>query len=86
MSFMKPTCIHADELNTTTSKSVHSLQGKTAGVRLIKFFRSKWALLPDCFERRNVFNSRCNALIVVDGVPINNSTASGGGGVGKDGR
>ncbi|MBL0259534.1 MAG: SusC/RagA family TonB-linked outer membrane protein [Saprospiraceae bacterium] len=78
--------VSSDELNTTTSKSVlNSLQGKTAGVKINQASGATGASTRIVLRGETSLTQGNNALIVVDGVPINNSTASGGGGVGKDG-
>ncbi|MBK8955885.1 MAG: SusC/RagA family TonB-linked outer membrane protein [Saprospiraceae bacterium] len=78
--------INSDELNSTASKSVlNALQGKVAGVKIGQASGAVGASTRVVLRGETSLTQGNNALIVVDGVPVNNSSASGGGGTGKDG-
>lgn len=78
--------VNAEELNSVTNKSVLSaLQGKTAGVKISNASGQTGASTRIVLRGETSLTQGNNALIVVDGVPLNNDAAFGGGGTGKDG-
>lgn len=78
--------VSSDELNSVTNKSVlNALQGKVAGVKIGSASGAVGASTRIVLRGETSLTQGNNALIVVDGVPVNNSSASGGGGTGKAG-
>lgn len=78
--------VSSDDLNAVTNKSVlNALQGKVAGVKIGAASGAVGASTRVVLRGETSLTQGNNALIVVDGVPINNSAASGGGGTGKAG-
>lgn len=78
--------VHSEDLNAVTNRSVlNSLQGKVAGVKIGSSSGAVGASTRVVLRGETSLTQGNNALIVVDGVPIDNSTASGGGGTGKAG-
>ncbi len=76
--------VNSEELNTVTNKSVlNALQGKVAGVKIGSASGAVGASTRVVLRGETSLTQGNNALIVVDGVPVNNSNASGGGGTGK---
>lgn len=78
--------VQSSELNSVTNRSVlNALQGKVAGVKIQSASGAVGASTRIVLRGETSLTQGNNALIVVDGVPINNSAASGGGGTGKGG-
>lgn len=78
--------VKSEDLNAVTNKSVlNALQGKTAGVKIGAASGQAGASTRIVLRGETSLTQGNNALIVVDGVPMNNSTSSAGGGTGKDG-
>ncbi|MBK8245238.1 MAG: SusC/RagA family TonB-linked outer membrane protein [Saprospiraceae bacterium] len=76
--------VNNEELNTVTNKSVlNALQGKTAGVKINQGSGQTGSSTRIVLRGETSLTQGNNALIVVDGVPINNNSSSGGGGTGK---
>jgi TonB-linked SusC/RagA family outer membrane protein len=76
--------VSSEELNTVTNKSVlNALQGKVAGVKIGSASGAVGASTRIVLRGETSLTQGNNALIVVDGVPVNNSNADGGGGTGK---
>jgi TonB-linked SusC/RagA family outer membrane protein len=75
-----------EDLNSVTNRSVlNALQGKVAGVKIGSASGAVGASTRVVLRGETSLTQGNNALIVVDGVPVNNSSASGGGGTGKTG-
>ena len=78
--------VNSDDLNAVTNKSVlNALQGKVAGVKIGSASGAVGASTRVVLRGETSLTQGNNALIVVDGVPVNNTSASGGGGTGKAG-
>lgn len=78
--------VNSEDLNAVTNRSVlNSLQGKVAGVKIGSSSGAVGASTRVVLRGETSLTQGNNALIVIDGVPVNNSTASGGGGTGKGG-
>ncbi|MEO6760429.1 MAG: SusC/RagA family TonB-linked outer membrane protein [Saprospiraceae bacterium] len=78
--------VNSADLNSVTNKSVlNALQGKVAGVKINSASGAVGASTRIVLRGETSLTQGNNALIVVDGVPVNNSAASGGGGTGKGG-
>ena len=78
--------VKSEDLNTTASRStLNALQGKMAGIKIGQSSGAVGASTRVVLRGETSLTQGNNALIVVDGVPINNSNTSGGGGTGKDG-
>ncbi len=78
--------ISSEDLNTVTNKSVlNALQGKVAGVKIGSSSGAVGASTRIVLRGETSLTQGNNALIVVDGVPVNNSNSAGGGGVGPNG-
>jgi TonB-linked SusC/RagA family outer membrane protein len=78
--------VNSDDLNAVANKSVlNALQGKVAGVKIGSASGAVGASTRVVLRGETSLTQGNNALIVVDGVPVNNSSSSGGGGTGKDG-
>ncbi len=78
--------VNSSDLNSVTNKSVlNALQGKVAGVKINSASGAVGASTRIVLRGETSLTQGNNALIVVDGVPVNNSAASGGGGTGKAG-
>lgn len=78
--------VRNEELNQVTNKSaLNALQGKVAGVKIQQASGALGASTRVVLRGETSLTQGNNALIVVDGVPLNNSTSSGGGGTGKAG-
>lgn len=78
--------VNSSDLNTVTNRSVlNALQGKVAGVKINSASGAVGASTRIVLRGETSLTQGNNALIVVDGVPVNNSAASGGGGIGKTG-
>ena len=78
--------VNSEDLNSSASRSVlNALQGKVAGVKIGQASGAVGASTRVVLRGETSLTQGNNALIVVDGVPINNSATSGGGGTGKDG-
>ena len=78
--------VNSTDLNSVTNKSVlNALQGKVAGVKIGSASGAVGASTRIVLRGETSLTQGNNALIVVDGVPINNNSASGGGGTGKTG-
>ncbi len=73
--------VSSADLNQVANKSVlNALQGKTAGVRIGQASGQAGASTRIVLRGETSLTQGNNALIVVDGVPLNNSSSSGGGG------
>ncbi|MBK8425174.1 MAG: TonB-dependent receptor plug domain-containing protein [Lewinellaceae bacterium] len=73
--------VNSTDLNSVTNKSVlNALQGKVAGVKIGSASGAVGASTRVVLRGETSLTQGNNALIVVDGVPVNNSTASAGGG------
>ncbi|MCC6280909.1 MAG: SusC/RagA family TonB-linked outer membrane protein [Saprospiraceae bacterium] len=78
--------VNSTDLNAVTNKSVlNALQGKVAGVKIGSASGAVGASTRVVLRGETSLTQGNNALIVVDGVPVNNSAAGGGGGTGKAG-
>lgn len=78
--------VNSTDLNSVTNKSVlNALQGKVAGVKIGSASGAVGASTRIVLRGETSLTQGNNALIVVDGVPVNNSAAGGGGGTGKGG-
>ena len=78
--------VNSTDLNSVTNKSVlNALQGKVAGVKIGSASGAVGASTRVVLRGETSLTQGNNALIVVDGVPVNNSSAAGGGGTGKAG-
>ncbi len=78
--------VNSTDLNSVTNKSVlNALQGKVAGVKIGSASGAVGASTRVVLRGETSLTQGNNALIVVDGVPVNNSAAGGGGGTGKGG-
>jgi TonB-linked SusC/RagA family outer membrane protein len=78
--------VSSDDLNTVTNRSaLNALQGKVAGVKIGQASGAVGASTRVVLRGETSLTQGNNALIVIDGVPVNNSNASGGGGTGKTG-
>jgi TonB-linked SusC/RagA family outer membrane protein len=78
--------VNSEDLNVVTNRSVlNALQGKVAGVKIGAASGAVGASTRVVLRGETSLTQGNNALIVVDGVPVNNSSASGGGGTGKTG-
>lgn len=76
--------VRNEELNRVVNKSaLNALQGKVAGVKIGQASGAPGASTRVVLRGEASLTGGNNALIVVDGVPMNNGTASGGGGTGK---
>lgn len=76
--------VNSEELNGVSNRSVlNALQGKTAGVKIGQASGGVGASTRVVLRGETSLTQGNNALIVVDGIPINNTTQSGGGGTGK---
>ena len=69
-----------DLLSTPNKNTLEALRGKTAGVRLSTGSGSVGASTRIVLRGEGSLTGNNNALIVVDGMPINNETTSGGSG------
>lgn len=69
-----------DLLSTPSKNALEALRGKTAGVRLSTGSGSVGASTRIVLRGEGSLTGNNNALIVVDGIPINNETTSGGSG------
>jgi len=75
-----------EDLNAVTNRSaINALQGKVAGVKITQSSGAVGASTRVVLRGETSLTGNNNALIVVDGVPLNNSSASGGGGTGIGG-
>jgi len=73
--------VKAEDLLSTPSKNaLEALRGKTAGVKLSTGSGSVGASTRIVLRGEGSLTGNNNALIVVDGIAIDNSTTSGGGG------
>lgn len=78
--------VNSADLNSVANRSaLNALQGKVAGVKIGSASGAVGASTRVVLRGETSLTQGNNALIVVDGVPINNSNASGGGGTGKAG-
>ena len=78
--------VNSTDLNAVANKSVlNALQGKVAGVKIGSASGAVGASTRVVLRGETSLTQGNNALIIVDGVPVNNSSASGGGGTGKAG-
>ncbi len=78
--------VNSADLNSVTNRSVlNALQGKVAGVKIGAASGAVGASTRIVLRGETSLTQGNNALIVIDGVPVDNSSASGGGGTGKGG-
>lgn len=71
--------VNSTDLNSVTNKSVlNALQGKVAGVKIGSASGAVGASTRVVLRGETSLTQGNNALIVVDGVPVNNSAAGGG--------
>ena len=78
--------VKADDLLSTPSKNaLEALRGKTAGVKLSTGSGSVGASTRIVLRGEGSLTGNNNALIVVDGIAIDNSTTSGGSGASSTG-
>jgi TonB-linked SusC/RagA family outer membrane protein len=78
--------VNSADLNSTASRSaLNALQGKVAGVKINSASGAVGASTRIVLRGETSLTQGNNALIVVDGVPVNNSASSGGGGTGSTG-
>lgn len=74
-----------DLLSTPNKNTLQALRGKTSGVRLSTGSGSVGASTRIVLRGEGSLTGDNNALIVVDGIPINNESASGGAGTSTTG-
>lgn len=74
-----------DLLSTPNKNTLEALRGKTAGVRLSTGSGSVGASTRIVLRGEGSLTGNNNALIVVDGIPINNETTSAGAGTSTSG-
>ncbi len=74
-----------DLLSTPTKNALEGLRGKTAGVKLSTGSGSVGASTRIVLRGESSLTGNNNALIVVDGIAIDNSTSSGGAGTSTTG-
>ena len=75
--------VRNEELNAVTNRSaLNALQGKVAGVKIGQSSGAPGASTRVVLRGETSLSGGNNALIVVDGVPLNNASSSGGGGTG----
>ena len=74
-----------DLLSTPTKNALEGLRGKTAGVKLSTGSGSVGASTRIVLRGESSLTGNNNALIVVDGIAIDNSTTSGGAGASTTG-
>src|SRR5215203_5833091 len=73
-----------EDLNEVVNRSaLNALQGKVSGVKIVQASGAPGASTRVVLRGETSLTGGNNALIVVDGVPLNNAAASGGGGTGK---
>ena len=73
--------VSSEDLNSVTNKSVlNALQGKVAGVKISSGSGAVGASTRIVLRGETSLTQGNNALIVVDGIPVNNSAASAGSG------
>lgn len=78
--------VRNEELNSVVNKSaLNALQGKVSGVKISSASGAVGASTRVVLRGETSLTQGNNALIVVDGVPVNNSSASGAGGTGLTG-
>ncbi len=78
--------VRNEELNSVVNKSaLNALQGKVSGVKISSASGAVGASTRVVLRGETSLTQGNNALIVVDGVPMNNSSASGAGGTGLAG-
>jgi TonB-linked SusC/RagA family outer membrane protein len=78
--------VNSEDLNKVTNRSaLNALQGKVAGVKIGAASGAPGASTRVVLRGETSLTQGNNALIIVDGVQVNNSSASGGGGTGKTG-
>jgi TonB-linked SusC/RagA family outer membrane protein len=74
------------ELNNITNRSVlNALQGKVAGVKIGQASGAVGSSTRVVLRGEASLTQGNNALVIVDGVPLNNASVSAGGGTGKNG-
>ena len=74
-----------DLLSTPSKNTLEALRGKTAGVRLSTGSGSVGASTRIILRGEGSLTGNNNALIVIDGIPINNESTSGGEGTSTSG-
>jgi TonB-linked SusC/RagA family outer membrane protein len=74
-----------DLLSTPNKNTLEALRGKTAGVRLSTGSGSVGASTRIVLRGEGSLTGNNNALIVVDGIPINNESTRGGAGTSTEG-
>jgi TonB-linked SusC/RagA family outer membrane protein len=74
-----------DLLSTPNKNTIEALRGKTAGVKIVTGSGSVGASSKIILRGEASLTGNNNALIVVDGVPIDNSASAGGSGGGESG-
>lgn len=74
-----------DLLSTPNKNTLEALRGKTAGVRLSTGSGSIGASTRIVLRGEGSLTGNNNALIVVDGIPINNDATAGGAGTSTEG-
>jgi TonB-linked SusC/RagA family outer membrane protein len=78
--------VNNEDLNSSVNKSaLNALQGKDAGVKNTQSSGALGASTRIVLRGETSLGGNNNALIVVDGIPISNSSISGGGGTGTTG-
>ncbi|MCC6583048.1 MAG: SusC/RagA family TonB-linked outer membrane protein, partial [Chitinophagales bacterium] len=78
--------VKGEELNTVTNKSaLNALQGKVAGIKITQSSGAPGASTRVVLRGETSITGNNNALIIVDGVQLDNSTSSAGGGTGTNG-
>lgn len=76
--------VNSEDLNAVANRSaLNALQGKVAGVKIGQASGAVGASTRVVLRAETSLTQGNNALIVVDGIPLNNTSASGGGGTGK---
>jgi len=76
--------VNNEDLNTVVNRSaLNALQGKVAGVKIGQSSGAPGASTRIVLRGETSLTQGNNALIVVDGIPLNNASSSGGGGTGS---
>lgn len=76
--------VNNEDLNSVVNRSaLNALQGKVAGVKIGQSSGAPGASTRIVLRGETSLTQGNNALIVVDGVPLNNASSSGGGGTGS---
>lgn len=85
VAYANQTVTNKDLLSTPNKNTLEALRGKTAGVRLSTGSGSVGASTRIVLRGEGSLTGNNNALIVVDGIPINNESTAGGAGASTTG-